>query len=276
MIIHFEDKIKEWYNEGEPINKMLLGGYVIYQRLTDCSPHTDKLYRWITLSGDTDYICQNYDKYQKQKKQYSTDSGETWNDFIPPIYRAGDVIEYDSEDCGYVPRDYRWINLDPTVDYYCANTTKYYKQKKQYTEDSGATWIDVIPYEYKMGDIAEEKSYDCGYIDPQYREISGDPYCNGVDKVFDLENQVSYDSGVTWTTTSSIMTLIEKNSEECGYTPPQPLYRWNELDINTDPYCDGVVLLYHYATYYVVTCALVYALCELITAVEYLLARNAR
>lgn len=242
MIIHFEDKIKEWYNEGEPINKMLLGGYVIYQRLTDCSPHTDKMYRWITLSGDTDYICQNFNKYEKQQKQYSVDSGETWINFNPPIYRAGDVIEYDSEDCGYIPRDYRWVNLDPSTDFYCVETTKYFKQKKQYSED-GVHWIDVIPYEYKRGDIAEEKSADCGYIEPQYREISGDPYCNGVDKVFDLMNQVSYDGGITWITTSTVMTLIEKNSEDCGYVPPQPIYRWAYVDIS-DPYCNGVSTYY--------------------------------
>ena len=243
MIIHFEDKIKEWYNEGEPINKMLLGGYVIYQRLTDCSPKTDKLYRWITLSGDTDYICQNFNKYEKQQKQYSEDSGATWVDFRPPIYRAGELIEAESEDCGYVPRDYRWINIDPRVDYYCVETTKYYKQKRQYSED-GIHWIDVIPYEYKRGDIAEEKSTDCGYIEPQYREISGDPYCNGVDKVFDLMNQVSYDGGITWITTSTVMTLIEKNSEDCGYVPPEPIYRWVNLDPATDFYCSGTTKMY--------------------------------
>lgn len=38
-------------------------------------------------------------KYIAQEKQYSTDGGNTWHSYEPPIYRIGDLIELDSDDC---------------------------------------------------------------------------------------------------------------------------------------------------------------------------------
>lgn len=38
---------------------------------------------------------------------------------------------------------------------------KYYKQKKQYSEDNGQSWYDVIPYEYRKGELYEYDSPDC-------------------------------------------------------------------------------------------------------------------
>ena len=69
------------------------------------------------------------------------------------------VVIYDDD----IRPIYRWINLDPAVDYYCSGTTKYYKEKKQYSLDSGVTWIDVTPAEYQWGASAQAWSSDCGY-----------------------------------------------------------------------------------------------------------------
>ncbi len=55
-----------------------------------------------------------------------------------------------------------------------------------------------------------------------YRTTSGTPYCQGFDKYIDIYEQVSYDSGATWTTVSTATTLMERNSTDCGYVPPQP------------------------------------------------------
>ena len=60
--------------------------------------------------------------------------------------------------------------------------------------------------------------------EPQYRTISGTPYCSGYDKYVDVYDQVSYDSGSTWTTTATTPTLVEANSEDCGYIPTQRDY----------------------------------------------------
>ena len=125
-------------------------------------------------------------KYYKQKKQVSYDNGVTWYDVIPYEYQKGELYEMESQDCGYVPPvteyrwvktndttcvetpdpQYRWVNMDASVDYYCEGTTKYYKQKKQVSFDGGQTWRDVVPAEYQKGGVAEEQSTDCGYVPP--------------------------------------------------------------------------------------------------------------
>lgn len=60
-------------------------------------------YRWITMTGENDYECSGTTKYTKEKKQQSTDGGNTWSDVSPLETRRGDtVLEENSEDCGYV------------------------------------------------------------------------------------------------------------------------------------------------------------------------------
>lgn len=216
-------------------------------------------YRWINLDPAVDYYCSGTTKYYKQQQQISTDGGNVWENVSPPQYRIGESAQTQSSDCGYIPTiEYRWIDLDPTVDYYCSGTTKYYKEKKQYSLDSGVTWIDVTPAEYQWGASAETESEDCGYIPamyewrritpisgdsstficegcevPQYRTLSTATTCVGVDKYTLEEYQVSYDGGVTWQTTgTSATTLIEAYSEDCGYVPMQ-------RTTSGTPYCSG-------------------------------------
>lgn len=55
-------------------------------------------YKWVNVSGE--YTCVGTTKYQKTKKQQSTDGGRTWTDVNPPEYSTGAVIERDSPDCG--------------------------------------------------------------------------------------------------------------------------------------------------------------------------------
>lgn len=53
----------------------------------------------------TDYACDTttHTKYYKEYYEYSMDSGTTWNRVYPTSSRTSeDVIEYNSEDCGYV------------------------------------------------------------------------------------------------------------------------------------------------------------------------------
>lgn len=109
---------------------------------------------------------------------------------------------------------------------------KYYKQKKQISYDSGATWQDVS--EYRRGDLYESYSTDCGAI-PIERWINSGTTCSGAtgyDKYYIQAKQISYDDGSTWMNTSDyrLGSLIERNSSACGYVPPADEYEWFLID----------------------------------------------
>ena len=129
----------------------------------------------------------NYTLYKlyKLQRRPKGDTGATWEDVVPSVYSYdGDgtknpvVVEYSSTTCGYTPPiepQYRWVNMDSSVNFYCDGTTKYYKQKKQVSMDSGTTWSDMSPMEYRVGEIAEPNSSDCGAIEPQYKWVNITP-----------------------------------------------------------------------------------------------------
>ena len=121
------------------------------------------------------------------------------------------------------PTRYQWVVV--TGEYECSGTTKCQKEKEQRSDDFGMTWRDTG--NYRAGAVIEYNSVDCGWQPPQYRTVSGTPYCNGYTKMVDTYNQVSYDGGQTWENTGvSGSTVIEYNSPDCGY----PIYRWVDTD----------------------------------------------
>ena len=202
-----------------------------------CGAHED-VYRWITVIGE--YICENNNKYEKQKYQVSQDGGIVWQDVEPIQYQKGQLIESDSKDCGYAPQpQYRWQKAS-TSDYMCSGTSKYYKLYYQVSNDGGQTWQNVSPEQTKIGDLIESNSSDCGYVTPQYRwqkAPSTDYVCSGTTKYYKEYYQVSTDGGETWENVSPEQTrygsVIEYDSTDCGYIGP--MYRiWSGT-----PYCNG-------------------------------------
>ena len=214
--------------------------------VSGCCQTQEDVYRWLTIIGE--YLCEGKDKYEKQKYQVSHDGGITWEDVTPIQYQKGQLIESDSTDCGYAPQpQYRWQKAD-TSDYMCSGTSKYYKLYYQVSNDGGQTWENASPEQTKIGDLIESNSSDCGYVTPQYRwYTSQDEYmCIGTTKYEKQYYQVSNDGGETWENVSPVRTrsgsVIEYNSEDCGYVPPTPQYRW----VNTSSkICSG------YNQYYV-------------------------
>lgn len=154
-------------------------------------------------------------KYYKERKQVSYDGGITWSDVVPLVYHKGDLYEANSTSCGAVEME-RWVNSGTT----CSGASgydKYSLQVKQVSYDGGITW-ETTQF-YKLGDLIEENSLDCGYY---YRTISTGYTCVGYDKYRLIENQVTYDSGATWVTTSTTTgDLVETNSSYCGYVCPK-------------------------------------------------------
>lgn len=99
-------------------------------------------YRWVNVSGE--YTCVGTTKYQKTKKQQSTDGGRTWTDVNPPEYSTGAVIERYSSDCGggsgyenqyltFVARGSGTV----VVQKYTNTSTA------QYSKDNGLSWINL-------------------------------------------------------------------------------------------------------------------------------------
>lgn len=130
------------YNNGatwQPLNEYRKGELYEYDS-SDCGYYT--MYQWVSVSGE--YICDGTTKYQKEKKQVSTDGGQTWSDVTPLETRKGFVIEYNSEDCGYVPPSPSYSGQyltfvaleDGTFKFNCSSANT----EIQYSLDSGLTW----------------------------------------------------------------------------------------------------------------------------------------
>lgn len=165
-------------------------GTLTEEKSEDCGYVGEYEYQWVADSGET--ACQDYNLYRMYKKQQRPNgSSDSWTDVVPTTLSIDGggtmpliLIESGSTECGYVPPIepmYRWINMNVRTYYYCDGTTKYYQQKKQLTTDSGYTWTDVSPAEYRVGEVAEYNSVDCGGgFDPIYKweevtPVSGDP-----------------------------------------------------------------------------------------------------
>ena len=130
---------------------------------------------------------------------------------------------------------------------YCSSYYLYQRYEKRGDQD----WIPSYPNVYSIdGEGAKplraRQMYDsdCGWIpdtEVQNRTLSGTPFCTGYDKYVNETYQVSYDSGVTWETTGNEDVLVERNSTDCGYIPPEPIYRWVQIAPTSDQstyWCD--------------------------------------
>lgn len=159
-------------------------------------------------------------KYQREKQQYSNDSGRTWIDVSPANYRRGRLIEAGSEDCntvewkevtgswfciGFNETQYRWVTV--SGEYVCDTGNKYAKEKEQVSEDGGMTWTDTG--QTRAGTLIEVNSEDCGYTPPTptiqtYLTIQSLEDNNTIGFKCNLNNvkrtiSISTDNGVTWT-----------------------------------------------------------------------------
>lgn len=179
-------------NDGELWIQTLITrqGAILEPNSEDCGYVPTYEYNWRT-SDLTE--CQGYDSYGLYVKQRRiSGSSDAWEDVVPTetSYNGEGTKQpynmiHNAAACGYVPPVepiYRWVNMDVTSYYYCQGTTKYYKQQRQVSTDSGTTWVWVYPPEYQMGVSAETQSVDCGYV-PSPRiykweimlPVSGDP-----------------------------------------------------------------------------------------------------
>jgi len=117
---------------------------------------------------------------------------------------------------------------------------KYTRRQKYISTDGGLTFNPVTPPEYIKGELIETDSVDCGaevitwvpvedvyicesLVPAQYRwvTVSGEYVCVDGDKCSKEKQQVSYDSGSTWTDTGETRagSIIETDSDYCKNNP---------------------------------------------------------
>lgn len=109
---------------------------------------------------------------------------------------------------------------------------KYQREKQQYSNDGGVTWLDVSPANYRRGRLIEAGSEDCntvewkevtgswfciGFNETQYRWVdSGNFECHIGDKYPIEQEEISRDGGNTWTPTGETRYgEIIRNSSDC-------------------------------------------------------------
>ena len=147
-------------------------------------------------------------KYQKLRKYISYDMGATWNAIEPAEYQKGELIEYQSKDCSIIPPKpfiYRWVD---TTGYICSGYDKYNRQKKQYSDDSGLSWQDVSPEQYRMGStLIEANSEDCGYIPPANFKFKA-TYNNSTTYSAECNSSTTLTSGETHPSTAMTSAVI--------------------------------------------------------------------
>lgn len=132
----------------------------------------------ITRVLESTEYCEKGNKYNRSKIELSTDNGATWAK-VHGDYQIT-LLESATTECGYAEQ---WVTIDG--EYVCGDGdsryTKYKKEKKQISYDSGATWNDTD--ETKKGDIIEAASHDCGYEN----SVTVVGYTDGTYKYFDIE-----------------------------------------------------------------------------------------
>ena len=225
----------------------------------DCYTTDEWNYKKYVLVDD-DWFCDDGNKYGLLRMYVSMDN-VNWRP--TDIYKQGELIEEHSTDCCW---DSKWDNYPYTKyeivegEWICNDGNKYQKLLRYFSLD-GVNWESSICI-FKMGELIEEKSEDCGYInDPnkQFRWIlTNETVCIPYDDNIYIyrwyvkdENEVTYigddtytveyyqysaDSGLTWTDMTPEQTR-----------PGEPVeFRWVNLDptIQGNYYCSGTTKYY--------------------------------
>ena len=124
-----------------------------------------------------------------------------------------------------------------------AQTSKYYKEEKYISRDSGVTWIATG--QYRKGRWYENDSSDCSQGEPIYEwrtiDISTDYECDGVDKHYKERKYESFNNGTTWVATNDyrIGSLYQANSVDCGYVPTVKFQAWYSDGTTYSAACDS-------------------------------------
>ena len=139
------------------------------------------------LIPSTQTECVGVDKVQILTKQESVYTDGKWSDWNPIEDVRGEVVEYNSPDCGGTGENdedkiFKW-EIDKNDPYtVCSGTTEYYAEKKYFSTNDGESWFAVEPAEYRnSGEIKQTNSEKCGAGGESYQErwvvVEGEYMC---------------------------------------------------------------------------------------------------
>ena len=164
-----------------------------YSTLAECEGNIQ--YRWSVVSGG--YECSGTTKMTQEKKQQSTDGGETWTDVTPAETRAAlPVIEYNSPDCGYEVCDCDSFAFSGTEEV----DTNYITVKVK-NNTGNAIYVDHVELYYANGDYDDE--HDFGSVE-----------CDGSSATTTLTDEFNVMAGLPQTVTGATIDVC--HSPQCS------------------------------------------------------------
>lgn len=126
-------------------------------------------YQW---SATTGFICdyETYTKYSRKVKMVSYDSGTTWSVVVPMEETTGEIVAYDSYDCGKPM--YRCVETDES---YCEDNSDDFKLAFFYKGNTSSSPDKTIPCADGIVD-GDDKDYFTDYDDAKKveRVVVGD------------------------------------------------------------------------------------------------------
>ena len=137
-----------------------------------CEEEGSKKYQ--TVISENEYICDltSFNKLQVVRIMVSTYTNGSWSEWVDTEYKTyGEVIEYNSRDCGFVPKImYEW-RLSNT-EFICDGYNSYWSNVKYQSTDGGITWTQCVPLETQNSGILKKQDDEaCGWVPPgTYRE----------------------------------------------------------------------------------------------------------
>lgn len=171
-----------------------------FEPLVD-SCHCSAEFRWL-LNG---IICDGTNKCNKYRLQRKINCYSKWEDVKPEIDKIGEVLEYDSSECGTYEYSEEWDDtpycgseLNEKYSYNLVPTNKYILRFAYIKRIDSDTWEEVncdIPLEYK---IYRENSFECGWIGTKEESTVEEDLCGSVVKekyptLTNIEDTTKYD-----------------------------------------------------------------------------------
>lgn len=217
-------------------------------RMTNCVVSSDcsgTASRWVDTTETT---CSGGKKYVVQAEQVSTDGGTTWTN--TGNKRLGAETQDSPAECSGTTTYEDWRSADG---YICDGTTKYARERL-WTSTDNVNWVATNTYR-RTNTVLETNSADCGWVHPsdtwkcEKWELADGYICEETTKyareerfVRDCTNCNSCEE--EWVATGVYRrtnTVLESNSEDCGYIKPSTAWtctEWRVLSGANDYICE--------------------------------------